>query len=464
MKKDKILPLLIMCADIFILLLSIITTYFVFGKFAPHFSVSLSNISAIATMFIVSYLASYSMYPPIVLRRIVTFREVVRRSITTSTCTFLLTSVLILFLTRGNGFPRTYIFTVYILFMIAVVFERLWIRKMFRLAHLRKKNRQNVILMGNDELIEKLCNTLSHPVYGYNVLGVFYDGETKSPILKEKHLGEINDIFEYCIDHKDIHEIYAYFPKENKNMINIISKLCDNNLIRFYYVPAIDVFGGNISITRIEDVPVIARRREPLTIPTNKFVKRTFDIIFSTLFLLLVFPWLFLIAAIGIKLSSPGPVFFVQKRTGLNGRVFKCIKFRTMHVNEDSDTVQATKDDPRKFKFGNFMRKTNIDEMPQFINVLLGSMSIVGPRPHMLYHTEEYSRIVNRFMVRHLAKPGITGLAQVSGFRGETKHIDQMEARVKKDIEYVENWSFMLDIKIIILTVTNMLGGEKNAY
>lgn len=135
-----------------------------------------------------------------------------------------------------------------------------------------------------------------------------------------------------------------------------------------------------------------------------------------------------------------------------------------MHVNEDSDTVQATKDDPRKFKFGNFMRKTNIDEMPQFINVLLGSMSIVGPRPHMLYHTEEYSRIVNRFMVRHLAKPGITGLAQVSGFRGETKHIDQMEARVKKDIEYVENWSFMLDIKIIILTVTNMLGGEKNAY
>lgn len=135
-----------------------------------------------------------------------------------------------------------------------------------------------------------------------------------------------------------------------------------------------------------------------------------------------------------------------------------------MHVNKDSDLVQATKEDPRKFKFGNFMRKTNIDEMPQFINVLLGSMSIVGPRPHMLYHTEEYSRIVNRFMVRHLAKPGITGLAQVTGFRGETKYIDQMEARVKKDIEYIENWTFMLDIKIIIMTVTNMLGGEKNAY
>ena len=136
-----------------------------------------------------------------------------------------------------------------------------------------------------------------------------------------------------------------------------------------------------------------------------------------------------------------------------------------MHVNDQSDTLQATKDDPRKFPFGNFMRKSNIDELPQFINVFLGDMSVVGPRPHMLRHTEEYSRLINRFMVRHLAKPGITGLAQVTGFRGETKYIDQMEGRVKKDIEYIENWSFLLDMKIIVKTVTNMFGKEKgNAY
>ena len=135
-----------------------------------------------------------------------------------------------------------------------------------------------------------------------------------------------------------------------------------------------------------------------------------------------------------------------------------------MKVNKDADKIQATKDDPRKFPFGDFMRKTNIDEFPQFINVFKGDMSLVGPRPHMLLHTEEYSKLINRFMVRHLAKPGITGLAQVTGFRGETKYIDQMEGRVKKDIEYIENWTFFLDIKIMVKTVTNMFCGEKNAY
>ena len=135
-----------------------------------------------------------------------------------------------------------------------------------------------------------------------------------------------------------------------------------------------------------------------------------------------------------------------------------------MHVNDDADTLQATENDPRKFPFGDFMRRTNIDELPQFINVWKGEMSIVGPRPHMLKHTEEYSHIINRFMVRHLAKPGITGLAQVSGYRGETKYIGQMEGRVQKDIEYIENWSFMLDIQIIWWTIRNMIRGEENAY
>ena len=214
-----------------------------------------------------------------------------------------------------------------------------------------------------------------------------------------------------------------------------------------------------------ENIPVIARRDEPLRSTKNRCVKRIFDIVFSGLVLLLIFPWIFIVVAIVIKIQSPGPIFFKQERTGLDGKIFKCIKFRSMKVNNDADTVQATKDDPRKFPFGNLMRKTNIDELPQFINVFLGDMSVVGPRPHMLKHTEEYSKLINRFMVRHLAKPGITGLAQVTGFRGETRYIDQMEGRVKKDIEYIENWTFWLDIKIIIQTVTNMLGKEEgNAY
>ena len=220
-----------------------------------------------------------------------------------------------------------------------------------------------------------------------------------------------------------------------------------------------------MAISFMEEIPVIARREEPLRRGGNKLIKRVFDILFSLLVLLLVFPWVFIWVAIMIKIQSPGPIFFIQERTGLDGKVFHCIKFRSMNVNNDADNIQATKDDPRKFAFGNFIRKTNIDELPQFINVLIGDMSVVGPRPHMLKHTAEYSKLINHFMVRHFAKPGITGLAQVTGFRGETRYIDQMEGRVKKDIEYIENWTFLLDLKIIAKTIINMFGKEKgNAY
>lgn len=165
-----------------------------------------------------------------------------------------------------------------------------------------------------------------------------------------------------------------------------------------------------------------------------------------------------------IKITSPGPIFFKQDRNGENGEIFQCYKFRSMKVNKDSDKIQATKNDPRKTKFGNFLRKSNLDEMPQFINVFKGEMSLVGPRPHMLKHTEEYSQLVDKYMMRHLVKPGITGWAQVTGFRGETKKVSQMEGRVKRDLWYIENWTFLLDLRIMVMTVVNMFRGEKNAY
>lgn len=173
---------------------------------------------------------------------------------------------------------------------------------------------------------------------------------------------------------------------------------------------------------------------------------------------------IYLIIGTAIKITSPGPIFFKQKRSGEAGKEFLCYKFRSMRVNKDSDTMQATKNDPRKTKLGNFLRKSNIDELPQFINVLLGSMSVVGPRPHMLKHTEEYSKLVDKYMVRHLIKPGITGWAQINGFRGETKELWQMEGRVERDIWYLEHWTFMLDLYIIYKTVKNAIQGEKAAY
>ena len=185
---------------------------------------------------------------------------------------------------------------------------------------------------------------------------------------------------------------------------------------------------------------------------------------FSLCFLCTLFIPILIIVTIITKITMRGPIFFKQKRNGLNDKEFYCYKFRSMKVNADADKVQATKDDPRKTKWGNIMRKTSIDELPQFINVLMGDMSVVGPRPHMLKHTEEYSKLINKYMVRHFVKPGITGWSQVTGYRGETKELKDMEGRIRGDIWYIEHWSFGLDLYIIYKTVANAVHGEKNAY
>ncbi|TGD82217.1 exopolysaccharide biosynthesis polyprenyl glycosylphosphotransferase [Hymenobacter wooponensis] len=192
--------------------------------------------------------------------------------------------------------------------------------------------------------------------------------------------------------------------------------------------------------------------------------KRAFDFLFSLCVTVLFLSWFIPLIAIIIKLDSRGPIFFKQLRTGKHNKPFYCLKFRSMRLNADADHKQATKGDARITKFGAFMRKTNIDELPQFINVLRGEMSVVGPRPHMLKHTEDYSRLIDNFMVRHLVAPGITGWAQVTGYRGETKETEAMEKRVNTDIWYIKNWSFMLDLKIVLLTVKQTFKGNENAY
>jgi putative colanic acid biosynthesis UDP-glucose lipid carrier transferase len=202
----------------------------------------------------------------------------------------------------------------------------------------------------------------------------------------------------------------------------------------------------------------------PLYIRYNSIIKRAFDLVVSIVMLCSFFPIICLIVGIFIKLTSPGPIFFVQKRTGKDGKDFNCYKFRSMVVNQDADKLQATANDPRKTPLGNFIRNTSIDEIPQLINVFLGNMSLVGPRPHMVKHTEMYSKLIDNYMDRHAVKPGITGWAQVTGLRGETKELSQMENRVKADIWYIENWSFLLDMKIIAKTVLTILLGDKNAY
>jgi len=196
----------------------------------------------------------------------------------------------------------------------------------------------------------------------------------------------------------------------------------------------------------------------------NSIIKRTLDVVISLLVLVLFLSWIYVILAVLIKLESRGPVIFKQKRTGRNNEAFWCYKFRSMRVNEDSHCKQACKNDERVTRIGRFLRKSSLDEFPQFFNVLIGNMSIVGPRPHMLKHTEEYRQCIDNYMLRHCVKPGITGWAQINGLRGETQTLHLMEKRVQHDMWYVENWSPGLDLKIILLTLLHLVKGNENAY
>lgn len=464
--RDNKLYYIVMAADIILIAILNYVLYLLFKSQAPQ-SFPVIGFKLTTFILLVAYLISFSLRPSINQKRFNTSEDVVKNVIITGVIFSVLTSLIIIVFYPAMRFPRTYFFTFIIVFVFLLLIERLILRKIFIHQRRKKQDQNKVVMIGDTQGIKDLSHYLSQPVHGFTLMAHFGKAPSDDPDLKEIYAGPLESFFQWMSSDnhdKEINEVYAHIDNNDQERINMLSKYCDNNLIRFFYVPDLNIFRGKLSFAQYDRTPVIARRREPLTYPMNQLVKRLFDIVFSLLVLVLVFPIVLLVSAIIIKPQSPGPIFFRQKRTGLDGKEFYCLKFRSMHVNDDADKVQATQNDPRKFSYGNFMRKTNIDELPQFINVLMGDMSVVGPRPHMLKHTDEYSTIINRYMVRHLAKPGITGLAQVSGFRGETQKLSQMEDRVRKDIEYIENWSFLLDLKIIIKTVTNVFHGEKNAY
>lgn len=328
--------------------------------------------------------------------------------------------------------------------LLLVRFAERWLLKRLRSAGY---NTRHFTLVGNDTALLKLKDKLTgNPTYGYKILNHFQNPEEffAQPTAQ---LGE---------------ELYLCVPRSERQLISDISRICDQRMVKFYYIPTADE-SLNLQSIFIDDMEVFASYTSPLEDPLNRWIKRLSDILVSSvalLFTAILLPFI----AIGIKIQSPGPLLFRQKRTGMDGKEFECLKFRSMHVNADSDRLQATKDDPRKFPFGNFMRKTNLDELPQFWNVLRGDMSIVGPRPHMLAHTQQYSALIGKYMVRHFVKPGITGWAQVTGFRGETKELWQMEGRVERDIYYIQHWSPWLDIRIIWMTVKNVFQKDQKAY
>jgi len=275
---------------------------------------------------------------------------------------------------------------------------------------------------------------------------------------------DIEKYFNFILEEK-IDEIYCSLPSLSETQIKAIIDFAENNLKTVKFIPSFEnLYSKKLKYETYDYVPVLSLRNILLQEPFNKFIKRLFDIVFSLFIIVCVLSWLIPVLAIIIKSESKGTIFFRQIRNGYNFKQFYCYKFRSMKINAESDTVQATRNDKRLTRVGTFLRKTSIDELPQFFNVLAGNMSVVGPRPHMVNENEKYLKSIDKFMVRHFIKPGITGLAQVNGYRGEIEtHLDIVN-RIKYDINYIENWSFLLDIKIIILTVFNSVRGEKKAY
>ena len=284
--------------------------------------------------------------------------------------------------------------------------------------------------------------------------------KTFSDVSKKSILDSINFVKEQEID-----EIYCSTENINDQEVKALIKFCDNNLKTIKFIPNSTKLNSKKLIYETYDsLPILSLRRVPLQDSVNLFFKRLTDIIISLAVVVFVLSWLTPIIALFIKKESDGPVFFKQTRNGINYEEFSCLKFRSMIVNENAHKLQATKGDTRVTKIGAFLRKTSLDEMPQFINVLLGDMSVVGPRPHMIKENDKYYKTVDKYMLRHVIKPGITGLAQVSGYRGEVEKESDIVNRIKFDIYYLENWSILLDVKIILRTILNSIKGEDKAY
>lgn len=294
--------------------------------------------------------------------------------------------------------------------------------------------------------------------YGYRFLAFFSDKKTNQNIQ-----GKVEDLKKFVIENK-VDEIYCSLNEiSNEQLKDLVFFADENNRIIKFIPDTKEIFSKNLKIDYYEIFPVLSLKKTVLHEPTTKAFKRIFDIVFSLIVIVGLLSWLVPILAILIKLESKGPVFFKQGRPGLDEKEFFCYKFRSMKINKTTEK-EASKNDPRVTKIGRFLRKTSLDEMPQFLNVLLGDMSVVGPRPHLWSQNKSYGSRIQKYMVRHYVKPGITGLAQVRGFRGEIETDEDMINRIKFDVFYIENWSVILDLKVIVQTVINIFQGEEKAY
>jgi putative colanic acid biosysnthesis UDP-glucose lipid carrier transferase len=323
-------------------------------------------------------------------------------------------------------------------------------------------NLRNVIVAGSGRNIEELKSVFrKKKELGYTLKGVFSNSEDRNKS------GTISDSFKFLENNKNIDEIYCAIDDLTENEVNAYVKYANINHCNIKFVQNTSkLYTKRLRTDYYNYLPVLSIQEGALSEGYNKFIKRSFDILFSLFILIFVVSWLSIILFFLIKLESKGPLFYRHKRNGINYKEFFCYKYRSLTITKEVKGTYVKQDDSRVTKIGRFLRKTNLDELPQFINVLKGDMSVVGPRPHMLSYTEEYSKKIDKynFIYRHHVKPGVTGLAQIKGYRGEVENDKDIINRIKYDIFYIENWSLLFDIKIIAQTIINMFKGEEKAY
>ncbi|KLT68528.1 MULTISPECIES: undecaprenyl-phosphate glucose phosphotransferase [Flavobacterium] len=397
--------------------------------------------------------------------RIERIESILRRTINKILIHAAIVSIFVVFL-KYEDVSRLRLLFFYLFFFFIIMIFRYILMKILKKIRANGYNFQKVIIVGANDTGERMRKILAKDLtYGYRFLGFFDDRTAVSSTISGPFLGEFDSIQDFIVKEK-VDEMYVALHIDKVEIINKLIKICEQNMIRIKFIPDFQLYtkSSKVEVVFYENTPVLMFRPEPLEFASNRLVKKVFDICFSLAVIVLIFPWLLPIVALIIKIESPGPVFFKQERSGRDNQTFMCFKFRSMYVNDLAHDKQAGKGDSRITRFGAFIRKTSVDELPQFFNVFLGDMSVVGPRPHMVNLAKEYSELINNYLVRQYAKPGITGWAQVNGYRGETKELIDMENRVEYDIWYIENWSLLLDMKIIVRTIINVFNGEENAY
>lgn len=414
------------------------------------------------------YFTLYEIVAWILIAFMVRFYEVYRFTTPVEIISKLIKQFLLFLLVVIAFFPfaKTVIFSgkaiailMTISFVVIAVIKYLLFYYLKKYRIVTKNNFRNALIIGYTPEAIRLKEVFENRQdFGYRFQGFFSDKKQNSEVK-----GKLEDIKTFVIENKT-DEIYCSLNEISNEKLKDLIEFADENNKTIKFIPdSKEIFSKNLKIDYYELFPVLSLQKTQLHNPSIKGIKRVFDLLFSLFVIIFILSWLMPLIAVLIKLESKGPVFFKQGRPGLDENEFYCYKFRSMQVNETTER-EASKNDPRVTKMGKFMRKTSLDELPQFFNVLLGDMSVVGPRPHLWSQNKSYASKVKKYMVRHYVKPGITGLAQVKGFRGEIETDEDMINRIKFDVFYIENWSIVMDIKIIIQTVVNIFKGEDKAY